>query len=67
MKYLSRLIPQDTDVLALGPDELAGVLLEVLTRSPVPRSNIFIASNSSAHPILCTIIRRGMEMRFCLG
>jgi hypothetical protein len=30
MKFVSQIIPHDEDVLALGPDELAGVLLEVL-------------------------------------
>src|ERR1043166_2549688 len=39
MKLLSQLIPLDTDVLALEPEELAGALLEVLLSYPEHDAN----------------------------
>ncbi len=49
MKLFSQLIPQDTDLLALEPEELAGVLLEVFNSYPEGAS-VFHPNNFSIAP-----------------
>lgn len=52
MKLFSELIPQDTDLLALEPEELAGVLLEVLNSYPEQVPGFHINNFSSDPDVL---------------
>lgn len=49
MKLFSQLVPEDTDLLELQPEELAGVLLEVLNSYP-DGASIFHPNNFSTEP-----------------
>ncbi|MCU1285313.1 MAG: BuPhKS9 hypothetical protein [Acidobacteriales bacterium] len=69
MKFISQIIPQDEDVLALGPDELAGVLLECLNsfdhteRHFLHRQQFF----GSPHPLHGYPPRHGGEIKSALA